>query len=804
MARYALTIFLSAFLLFQVQPYIGKYILPWFGGTPGVWTTCLLFFQLILLAGYFYAHINISRLGPRRGAITHLILLALACACLPIIPGDSLRPTGEEVPAGKILLVLARTIGIPYLLLSATGPLLQAWFSRTNRGMSPYRLYALSNVGSLLGLLSYPFVAEPLLPLHSQAYLWSVTFIAFAGCCGWCAYKVLKGGEPEMIENPEQPVGLPARPGRKPTLLDRLLWLSLAACGSGMLLATSNQMSQDVASVPFLWILPLSLYLISFILCFDSDHWYVRPVWAGLLPVAIAGAFFTLDYGVDMALTYQVALFSICMFFCCMVCHGELVRLKPPASHLTEFYLMISTGGAIGGIMVSLVAPAIFSGYWEYHGGLMIICLLLLAVLLKDPASPLRGRLSWAWLMMAIGVFALAFQLALLNSEKLQGWATAISKQYESTLFDNWGIKHDALAFAKEIMNKLWFYIAALGLALCCWVLMPTRADRRRLAESSAAAPKPVAVFSTLPFLLLGAAFLGVMATGMSLLAQDKLTDVMTSVRNFYGVLQVYHYDQTDPDYDRHTLMHGRIMHGLQLINERQRMHPSSYYSENSGIGVSIRGLRTMAEDGKRPKGLNIGVIGLGTGTMAAWGDHHDTVRFYEINPEVIALSKQKKPYFTYLNESKAKVDVALGDARITMERERKEGKPSQFDVLVVDAFSGDAVPLHLLTRQAFENYFYHLKPDGVLAVHISNRYLDLEPLVKGLAVDAKKKFAVIENDEDGESFIDASTWVLVTDNQQLLDGPVISPRANTPDPKTEKPAILFTDDYSNLFKILN
>jgi hypothetical protein len=360
-------------------------------------------------------------------------------------------------------------------------------------------------------------------------------------------------------------------------------------------------------------------------------------------------------------------------------------------------------------------------------------------------------------------------------------------------------IRHDTLTAVNQILSRAWIYIAAVGLMLSVWILIPSRRDDGKPADDPATAKSMLWLFG-MPFVAMAAVCIGVMAAGIASIAIDKQDSVILASRNFYGVLRVEHNDQAWAESERHVLMHGRIMHGLQLLNESRRNQPSSYYSEQSGIGLSIRGLRVLAAEGKRPPGLHLGVIGLGTGTMASWAQNGDRVLFYEINPEVEWISNEK---FSYRRDCRGKAEVAMGDARITMEREQAQGTSRQFDVLVVDAFSGDAVPLHLLTRQAFAAYFHHLKPDGVLAVHVSNRYLELEPLVKGLAEDAGKLHAVIENSDDDEAFIDASTWVLVTSNKPLLELGLIQPHISQPDPANTRPHLLFTDDYSNLFQLL-
>ncbi|NQT86236.1 hypothetical protein HQ560_05685, partial [bacterium] len=387
MLGFAVTIFISAFLLFQVQPLIGKYILPWFGGGPAVWTSCMLFFQMLLLGGYAYAHVIRTRLSQRTQVIVHVTLLAATLLALPIAPSEGWKPQGDENPALYILLLLAVTVGLPYFVLSATGPLLQAWFSVRHPGRSPYRLYALSNVGSLLALLSYPFLVEPAMALRSQSTTWSIGFGLFVAFCIVSALSMLRVRPTDADEAGADEDSAP--PGWGVCLV----WVALAACGSTMLLAVTNQMSWDVAVVPFLWVLPLTLYLLTFIICFEFERWYYRPVFWPLLGLGAGAIVHLMFEGVRMPILFQVAGYAGGMFFCCMVCHGELVRLKPSPRYLTSFYLMVSAGGALGGLFVSLVAPAVFPMYLELHIGLWMTCALALVVYLYS-----RGLLSfWRW-----------------------------------------------------------------------------------------------------------------------------------------------------------------------------------------------------------------------------------------------------------------------------------------------------------------------------------------------------------------------------------------------------------------------
>ncbi len=697
MFLFALTIFTGAFLLFAVQPTIAKYILPWFGGGPGVWTTCMLFFQILLLCGYAYAH-GISRtLRPRGQALVHLALLAAAAALLPITPDAGWKPRPTDAPAPRILLLLLVSVGSQVLVLASTGPLIQRWFTLVRPQASPYRLYALSNLGSLLALVSYPFVVEPSLSRGAQASVWSVAFGLFAILSGILAIGILRPAAADVGGDAPAPA---IEAGPAPSVTTVALWFCLPACGSALLLAVTNQLCLDVAVIPFLWILPLSLYLLTFILCFESPRWYPRPLFATLLPLGVAGVTLVLHYAADkdISILPQIVVYSSVLFVCCMVCHGELVRLTPHPGRLTLFYLMIAAGGAAGGAFVALLAPLLFRGYFELHVVLLACCALALVVFAVDERWVLhRLRPRGAW-----GALVLAF--------------------------------------------------AAL-------------------------------------------------AAGLGYEARDFTHGALSLTRNFYGVLAVTEQNGK-PDMHRYVLSHGSTLHGLQFDHPDKRRWPTSYFADGSGVGLAARYLPTTS-----PR--RIGVVGLGVGTIAAWGTKGDVVRFYEINPEVERIARTR---FTYLEDTAAATEVVLGDARISMESEAPQG----FDILVLDAFSSDAIPVHLLTREAFEIYLRHLRPDGVIAVHISNAYLDLQPVVFLLAdhfhlgkvlvedyraEDREAEEAALARD-DRMRGLKSSTWVLLSQNAAFLESEEILDASSEPD--NEYPGVrLWTDDETNLFRIL-
>jgi spermidine synthase len=684
----ALTIFVSAFLLFQVEPLIAKIILPWFGGVAAVWTVCLLFFQVVLLLGYLYAHLLTRRLRQRTQGWFHAGLLALSFLVLPILPKDAWKPAGPEHPAFHILMVLALTVGLPFFLLSATSPLLQAWLARARNDSGVYRFYALSNAGSLLGLLSYPTLVEPRLSTLRQGWSWSVAYAVFAVACGMIALSQRSGDD-----TPRRAATEAARPNWSA----RALWLALSACSSALLLAITNHITQNIAAVPFLWIIPLSLYMLSFILCFGNQRWYHRMIFLRLLGVALACMAYALSPSLmALPLWILISLFCTGLFICCMFCHGELARSKPDPSQLTSFYFWSSLGSVLGAVFVAILAPQIFSGFYELYVALGACALLAVMVHRMDPASPFQQTT----------------------------WRPAL------------------------------------------WVLHGLAA---------------------------------VVIVGLFFLARAESAYTNRMMRNFYGVLR--ESDEVAPnvvllkgdaplkreDLRFRRLMNGTITHGLQFLGPARRDKPISYYGANSGIGVAFAALA--------PRGpLRVGVIGLGTGTIAAYGHAGDLDTFYEINPLVVQVAQQD---FSFLRDSKARIAFELGDARLTLERQ----PPQKFDLLAVDAFSSDSIPVHLLTIEAFQLYFRHLRSDGILAVHISNRHLFLEPVVAAAAQKLGKDAVLITNPNDHANEIFLARWVLLA-NHGVFHGLPDIEKAGKP-PALNSTVNLWTDSHSSLFAVL-
>jgi len=761
---YAITILLSAFLLFQVQPIIAKIILPWFGGSAAVWTTCLLFFQLALLAGYLYSHALVRYLKPRAQMLTHGLLLLASMAALPIYPSARWKPADPSDPLFRILGLLSMTVGLPYFLLATTGPLMQAWYARRYRGAMPYRLYALSNAGSMFALLSYPVLFEPVFGTHRQAAMWSIAYVAFALLCGFVAFR--SGNAP--VAEPAAGEERAAPPGPRVYAL----WLLLPACASALLLAITSHLSQNVAAIPLLWVLPLSVYLFSFILCFERAAWYRRNPYIELLGVALAGmayATFSQNAGV-LPIQAGIPLFLLGLFICCMVCHGELARLKPHPRYLTHFYLTVSAGGAAGGLLVGLAAPLLFNAYYELPIGLVAAAVLAVAAIRAHPdAAWQRHLLPAQRTLCAVAAFAAAGYAAYSWQDSLVAPAHAVagwlSKGWEaSDRFDRWILEREL----------------AIGAVVALCVLhggLHFRWVRR---------PKPWAAFLTeLAALLLAG------CVGFETRYVTSGTRLM--VRNFYGGLRVHDSVPSTDWAAARSLTDGTINHGEQFLNPARRDLPTTYFGPHSGIGLAIRAKQKTGP-------IRVGVIGLGTGAIASYGRTGDYYRYYEINPQVLRLSMTgpgaASPLFTFLADCKARHDVAMGDGRLSLEREA----PENFDVLAVDAFSSESVPVHLLTRQAMELYFRRLKPDGILAVNISNRFLDLEPLVDGEFRGLGKTDRRVDNDDDDSEDVFAASWMLATSPANGFDKLILDGSAGI---KPGRKTRLWTDDYSNLFQIL-
>jgi hypothetical protein len=692
MILHAATIALSAFLLFLVQPIVARQILPWFGGSAAVWTTCMVFFQVALLAGYLYSDVVVRRLAPRAQAIVHTVLLLASLAFLPITVSEAFKPSDADQPIGRILLLLAVTIGLPYLMLATTGPLVQAWFSRQFRSASVYRLYALSNLASMLALIGYPPLIEPNASGRLQSIGWSAGYGLFVLLAIVAAWSSLRRGADVAAPAATASgalAGAPAQPATAPAMQAAhdaagasmgLPRADGAAPGVGLLLAVTTHITQNVASIPFLWVLPLSIYLITFILCFDGTGWYWRPQYVLLAAIGTVAMLGGLSWRPDglfgaeraiLRIEHAVPVYAFGLFVLCMFLHGELVARKPAPAHLTRFYLMVSLGGAVGGLLVGIGAPLAFSYYWELPVALLVVA----------------------------------------------GVAAALSRG---------GLR-----------------IACVGASALCALLL---FDYVRFVRE----------------------------------------DVVELSRNFYGTLRVTASGEPGTKSERRQLLHGVILHGEQFVDRDSRALPTTYYGPTSGIGRTIEAARGGP--------MRVGLIGLGVGTLATYGRAGDVYRLYELNPVVPDIARR---HFSYLADSAASIELALGDARLVLERE-----PTQrFDVLAVDAFSSDSIPVHLVTREALAVYRRHLSERGAVVFHISNRYLDLSGVVRQLADEAGMIAVRLVDDPPADSPLLRSDWIAVTADARLADAlRAAGGAAPEAPPAGRRP---WTDDHHNLFEIL-
>jgi hypothetical protein len=706
MPIFVVTVFLGSFLLFAVEPMVAKFLLPSFGGTAAVWSTCLVVFQTLLLAGYAYAHLLRTALSPKAQRWTHLGVLTLALLFLPPAPHVHLTTNTSGTPVWELLRCLFASIGVPFFALSATAPLLMEWFRQSFPGRSHDRLYAFSNAGSLLALLAYPTLLEPAFTRTTQAWLWAAAMGIFLAACATVAWRSRPGQVLSAPPPPEPQRGNPVRReanrrrgGRDGTQLEvrlRLpawLWVALPACGSGLLLALTNQLSQDVAPMPLLWVIPMAVYLLTFILCFEGPRSYRRGLF---IPAAFLSFFFLawlLDQGYLQGFWLQVGGYLGVLFLGCMVCHGELYRLRPRAERLTAYYLAIALGGALGGIFVALVAPAIFNTFLE---------------------TPII-----------------------------------------------------TLAVAGLVTFILW---------------------RQQPKWSFALSPLASALTGTLAI-----------AVALGYVLLDLRKQSIYTTRSFYGAYRVKEgptmllngIDWPLTAGPARILLSGQIYHGLQFTNPAAAMTPTAYFCQEEGMGVTFRAL--PAKPHRR-----IGVVGLGAGTLATYARPGDYLRFYEINPDVVRIART---YFTFLTNCPARTDVILGDGRLSLEHE-----PSQhFDFLLLDAFAGDSVPLHLLTDQAMQIYLRHLNPDGVIVFNISNSHVDLQPVIRALAekhgLTTVLVPPVMVDPREGKL---VSMWMLLTANREFLNCPEVAALMRSSDFISPRRPILWTDDYSSILPILH
>jgi hypothetical protein len=664
---YALAIFLGSTLLFLLEPIAAKRLVPLLGGSAAVWTACLVFFQTALLFGYYLAHLLVTRTTLRTQVRAYVGLLGLSVVQLALVVDPALRANVER-PIASVLWLLCTLIGLPFVTLSATSPLLQAWFARTTPGGrdDAYRLFAISNFGSIVALLAYPWLLEPRLSLRAQTILVTIVLGMLAILAGVIGASVRNS---EEVQAPAATESAPVRPAT------RVLWVALAACASLLLAATTTHISQNVVALPLVWILPLVAYLLSFVVAFSTRAWL--PRWL-VVVLAIVGQLLSaelLDRGVlGVRIIPATAAFCVALFFLCLFLHRELYLRRPEPSRLTSFYFHVAAGGALGAVLVGIVAPLVSPGNYDVSIGLLLTAVLGLVV-------------AWP---------------------------------------------------GRRVMRVVWGLLILDGI-----VLVASQID-------------------------------------------DDRGSAILRVRNFYGTLRVTHVHQP-PKPDVRSLYHGVIVHGLQVYRLELRRVPNTYYARTSGLGLAL----DQCCHG-RPR--RIGVIGLGTGAVAVYGNPGDTIRFYEINSAVEDIARS---YFTYIGDSPASIDVVTGDARVSLEGE----PPQRYDVLVVDAFSGDAIPAHLLTIQALEVYRRHLAPGGIIAFNVSNDFLALAPVLDQLARKAGMQAVDVIAHEDATRQQFDSEWVLVTSNAEFLANPaIVGARQPIAVPSGLR---LWTDDYSSLVPII-
>ncbi len=687
--RYLSLIFIGAFLLFQVQPLIAKVVLPFYGGGAAVWTACLLFFQGFLLLGYFYAHQLSKIIIIKKQISVHASLLLLSLLALPIgLPPEILAKSGllRQSPLISILMQLTLAVGLPYFLLASTGPLVQRWLTFIETDKLPYKLYSLSNCASLLALLSFPFVVEPMLDSAQQSLIWSLVYFVYVLLFLWVMQRVIRQLEGVNLatliatthDDNKMKIG-------KATLT---LWGCLSAVGVVLLVATTNAMTQNIPPVPFLWILPLCLYLLSFIISFHSPKWYVRSYWLALFSLTAVLAILMFFIGSQFDIISQVVIYSCILFTACMICHGELARIKPQAHGLTLFYLVISFGGFLGSAFVAFVAQNLFSQFLEFPLAILSVFLLVAATCRISP-----NKVSW------------------LAPASFTGFV---------------------------VLTGLFIYINQL-----------------------------------------------------------YISNDIHSERNFYGILSVK--DVAVGDEIERRLIDGTTSHGTQSQQADKRYMPLSYYRKGTGVALSFSQMRLYKKQTlKQSSTINAGFVGLGAGTLAAYGKKGDNFTFYELNPAVVEAAEN---YFTYLDDSQASIRLVLGDARVSLSQGGSNDSDNLFDLLIVDAFSGDSIPQHLLTTEAISLYLQSLTKDGVIVIHVSNSHLNLLPLMRGLAKEKQMAISYFHTRAEKNQEHDTQ-WVWLSRNQQLLDSVLV--KAYQSDwPDNSNNAVLWTDASSSLISVL-
>lgn len=761
---YAGTMLASATLLFLVQPMIGKLLLPALGGSPAVWNTCMVFFQLVLLLGYFYAHVVTTKLAPRQQAIVHGVMLVGAFVMLPFgaVVG---APPAEALPIGWLLGTLAALIGLPFLVLSTSAPLLQAWFARTDHKLAanPYPLYSASNLGSMMSLFSYPFLVEPVLGAQQQTQVWSIVYLGFGALLLICASVVWRIAP--KAEAPAQAAeAADASPASsKPTWRDMLSWTVLAAIPSSLTLGVTTHLSTDISALPLLWILPLALYLLSFIIVFADRQVIALHTWRSMMLFAGLVLALTFGLGTDASVPMAIGLHLGVFFIITMVFHGGLVARKPAAAHLTTFYLFMSVGGALGGTLNALVAPLIFNDAYDYPLMILLSFALLLVFRREDRTAVDKWLDTYA------------------DDEDFSpiGWIkrTVLANQADV------GKGAVMIALAASLITRLWWLISvedklnptwdgAIVVWLGCVSVGILIFHLRKIMT--------VMVIIVLFFYTYDEFF-------------KKRDDELYSARSFFGAHQVYEV----PDDKVIKLAHGTTLHGAQSVDPAHRDEPLTYYTREGPIGQVFK-KRNAAGAIKR-----VAAIGLGSGSLATYAREGQAFDFYEIDPVVSDIAHNTK-YFTYLQRCGDRCKVILGDGRLTLSR----APDASYDLIILDAYSSDAIPVHLITREALALYVQKLKPDGILAFHISNRYFNLRPVLSKLSQELGLHHASLlhfpkKTKEPGfEKYFTVSRWVFLSPDKAVTDG-LLSGEGWKPLEPPPASQSVWTDNYSNLFEVI-
>jgi hypothetical protein len=710
LAVFTAAIFTSAFLLFLVQPLFSRMALPLLGGSPAVWNTCLLFFQVTLLGGYLYAHLTTRWLGLRRQAAVHLVLVVAAVVSLPLGIPSGFREPDPTSPTLWLLLLLTVSLGLPFFVLSTTGPLLQRWFAGTDHpdAGNPYFLYAASNLGSLIALFGYPFLVEPFLTLRQQTTGWTLGYGVFLAGIGGCALLLWRATRPTEWKGRAGDEG-DVDAGPAPTLARRAHWLLLAFAPSSLLLGVTTYITTDIAAVPLLWVFPLGLYLLSFVLAFArrpwvGSRWLARPHAYLLILLALL-----LFWGAARPCASVLSLHLAAFFVTALLCHSRLAEDRPGVAHLTGFYLWLAAGGALGGIFNALLAPHLFTGVVEYPLAIVIACALR--------SSFSRGSRLTSGLDLLL---PLALGLAAAGA--------------------HWGVRQELVPVSAATVLAV---TLGLGFALLSF------------------GPRPVR-FGLGIGAVIAAGALGVVRDG----------EIVHRERTFFGTHRV----ERTADGSYHRLMHLTTLHGAQSLDPEQRLVPTTYYHPNGPVGQIFEAARA------RHATLRVGLVGLGTGAIACHGVLGERWRYFEIDPAVVRIARDPR-FFTYLRDCPPEVDVVLGDARLTLARE----PAGAYELIVLDAFSSDAIPIHLMTREAVSLYLEKLGPGGLLAFHISNRHMDLEPVLARLAESLGRPALVTRQGAPPHPMHKGSHWFVMAGRDSRDPGP----GAAEPAASVEVPPIL-------------